>query len=312
MRVPGSVANLGGGFDTLGVAVQLYLRATVTDVRDDGGAKLVVTKSTPPVQGANALEQAFDAIARRTGRPAPTVFVEVASDVPMAAGLGSSAAATVAGLRIFERVTGPVADSLLLAAATEIEGHADNAAPALFGGLNSVLEVKEGDPVAFRWAWPDDLRLVVATPTVGLATAKARAALPDGMSRADAIFNLQRVLSLVHALQHREYGRIREGVRDRWHQPARSSLVPLLGDVIAMDDPDVLGAFLSGAGPSVAAIARVEAAPTVQRLLVAKYARAGVEATVRVLAVHNSASNAAPEGSNRVADAAASARGRAV
>ena len=312
VRVPGSVANLGGGFDTLGVAVQLYLRATITDVHDDGGAKLVVAKSTPPVQGANALEQAFDAIARRTGRPAPTVFVEVVSEVPMAAGLGSSAAATVAGLRVFERVTGPVADSVLLGAATEIEGHADNAAPALFGGLNSVLEVKEGDPVAFRWAWPDDLRLAVATPTLSLATAKARAALPDGMPRADAIFNLQRVLSLVHALQHRQYGRIREGVRDRWHQPARSSLVPLLGDVIAMDDPDVLGAFLSGAGPSVAAIARVEAAPKVQRLLVTMYARAGVEATVRVLAVHDGASRAEREGSNRVAGAPASARGRAV
>jgi len=312
VRVPGSVANLGGGFDTLGVAVQLYLRAAITDVRDDGGAKLVVVKSTPPVQGANALEQAFDAIVRRTGRPAPTVFVEVSSDVPMAAGLGSSAAATVAGLRVFERVTGPVTDSVLLGVATEIEGHADNAAPALFGGLNSVLEVKDGDPVALRWAWPDELRLVVATPIVGLATAKARTALPDGMPRADAIFNLQRVLSLVHALQHRQYGRIREGVRDRWHQPARSSLVPLLGDVIAMDDPDVLGAFLSGAGPSVAAIARVEAAPKVHRLLVTMYARAGVEATVRVLAVHDGASSAEREGSNRVAGAPASARGRAV
>ena len=294
MRVPGSVANLGGGFDTLGVAVQLYLRATIADLRDDGGAKLLVTKSTPPVSGANALERAFDAIARRTGRPAPTVFVEVTSEVPMAAGLGSSAAATVAGLRIFERVTGPVEDSVLLGAATEVEGHADNAAPALFGGLNSVLETKGGDPVAFRWAWPEELRLVVATPAVGLATAKARAALPEGMPRADAIFNLQRVLSLVHALQHREYDRIREAVRDRWHQPARASLVPLLADVIELDDPEVLGAFLSGAGPSVAAIARVRSAPKVQRLMTAMYARAGVEATVRVLAVHEGASSAEP------------------
>jgi homoserine kinase len=311
VRVPGSVANLGGGFDTLGVAVQLYLRATIADVRDDGGAKLVVTKSTPPVKGGNALERAFDVIARWTGRSAPTVFVEVSSDVPMAAGLGSSAAATVAGLRVFERVTGPVADSVLLAAATEVEGHADNAAPALFGGLNSVLEVKGAEPVALRWSWPDDLRLVVATPAIGLATAKARAALPATMSRSDAIFNLQRVLSLVHALQHRQYERIREGVKDRWHQPARVSLVPLLDDVLAMDDPDVLGTFLSGAGPSVAAIARAEAAPAVERLLSSMYARAGVEATVRVLTSHEGASSA-EQSSNRVADAAASARGRAV
>ena len=297
MRVPGSVANLGGGFDTLGVAVQLYLRATIADVRDDGGAKLVVTKSEPPVNGANALERAFDAIARRTGRPAPTVFVEVSSEVPMAAGLGSSAAATVAGLRVFERLPGPVEDSVLLGVATEVEGHADNAAPALFGGLNSVIEVKGADPIALRWAWPDELRLVVATPAIGLATAKARAALPEGMPRADAIFNLQRVLSLVHALQHRQYDRIREAVRDRWHQPARASLVPLLADVIEMDSPDVLGAFLSGAGPSVAAIARVQAAPTVQRLLTAMYARADVEAMVRILGVHDGPSSA--EGTKR-------------
>ena len=106
---------------------------------------------------------------------------------------------------------------------------------------------------------------------------------------------------------------IREGVRDRWHQPARSALVPLLGDVIALDDPDVLGAFLSGAGPSVAAIARVQAAPRVNRLMTALYARAGVEATVRILAVHEGASSAEPsERSNRVAEARASARGRTV
>lgn len=296
VRVPGSVANLGGGFDTLGVAVQLYLRATIADVRDDGGAKLIVTNSTPPVNGANALERAFDAIARRTGRPAPTVFVEVSSEVPMASGLGSSAAATVAGLRIFERLTGPVEDSVMLGVATEVEGHADNAAPALFGGLNSVLETKGADPVALRWVWPEELRLVVATPAIGLATSKARAALPDGMPRADATFNLQRVLSLVHALQHRQYNRIREAVRDRWHQPARASLVPLLADVIEIDAPEVLGAFLSGAGPSVAAIARVQAAPTVHRLMTAMYARAGVAATVRILAVHEGASSAEPAG----------------
>lgn len=311
VRVPGSVANLGGGFDTLGVAVQLYLRASIVDIRNDEGAKLVVTTSVPPVRSRNQLERAFDVIARRTGRPAPTVFVEVSSDIPMAAGLGSSGAATVAGLRIFERVTGPIPDSVLLAAATEVEGHADNAAPSLFGGLNSVVEVKDSDPVALRWTWPDDLRLVVSTPAIGLATAKARAALPDTMPRSDAIFNLQRVLSLVHALQHRQYDRIREGVKDRWHQPTRASMVPLLSEALAVDDPIVLGTFLSGAGPSVAAIARAADAEGVERLFASLYRRAGIETTLRVLTAHEGASSTEPESSNRVADAAVSARGRA-
>src|SRR5262249_12908484 len=145
--VPGSVANLGGGFDTLGVAVQVYLRAQIVDVRDDGGSRLIVVQSAPPVRGQNALERAFDAIVQRTGVRMPTVSVEVSSDIPMGAGLGSSAAATVAGLRVFEQVSamrdGVVLDDrLLLGVATAVEGHADNAAPALFGGLTSVVQVE--------------------------------------------------------------------------------------------------------------------------------------------------------------------------
>jgi homoserine kinase len=316
--VPGSVANLGGGFDTLGVAVQLYLRATIVEVREDGGSKLVVARSVPPVSGQNALERAFEAAVRRTGRHTPTVVVEVTSDVPMAAGLGSSAAATVAGLRIFERVTQPLDDAVLLALATAAEGHADNAAPALFGGLNSVLEIEGADPVAFRWSWPADMRLVVATPAIGLSTTRARAALPESLPRRDAIFNLQRVLSLVHALQHGDDSRLREAVKDRWHQPARTALVPLLGEALAIDDPDVLGAFLSGAGPSVALLARHGAA-RVERLLTSMYERAGVAAAVRTLSVHepSSAHRAARTGaaatvaahSDHIADTLASARG---
>lgn len=286
--VPGSVANLGGGFDTLGVAVQLYLRVRIIDVRDDGGSRLTVARSTPPVRGQNAVERAFDAMVRRTGVRTPSVSVEVDSEIPMAAGLGSSAAATVAGLRVFERVTGAQNDRVLLGVATQAEGHADNAAPALFGGLTSVVTIEGQDPRAMKWAWPAELCLVVATPAIGLATAKARAALAPTVPRADAIFNLQRALMLVHALQHGEWDQVREAVRDRWHQPARASLVPLLNEVLAIDEPDVLGAFLSGAGPSVALLAR-QNIERVQRMLASMYEQAGVQATVRTLMAHQGA-----------------------
>ena len=207
----------------------------------------------------------------------------------MAAGLGSSAAATVAGLRVFEKVAHPLSDRELLAAATSLEGHADNAAPALFGGLTSVIADEAHAPEALHWTWPDELRLIVVTPSVGLATAKARAALPDHLHRRDAIFNMQRVLSLVHALQTKDYERLREGVRDRWHQPARSTMVPLLAEVLALEDPDVLGAFLSGAGPSIAVIAR-QNFERLEQLLSTMYAGAGHQAVVRTLAVHHAAS----------------------
>jgi homoserine kinase len=295
------VANLGGGFDTLGVAVELYLRARILDVTEPGAGTLTVVRSNPPVKGRNALERGYAAAARRTGRRAPGVTVEVDSEIPMGAGLGSSAAATVAGIRIFEQLTGPLTDEELLGAATEVEGHADNAAPALFGGLTSVLERPGMDPVAMRWSWPEELRLVVTTPTIPLATAKARAALADSVPRRDAIFNLQRVLALVHALQSRDFGALREAVQDRWHQPARTSLVPLLAEVLAIDDVDVHASFLSGAGPSVAVLA-TRNLDRVSQLLKSMYERAGVAATVRVLGVHLS--------SEALAGAAACGHGR--
>ncbi len=289
LAVPGSVANLGGGFDTLAVAVQLYLRLRIVEVRNDRGAKLTVVGSNPPVRGRNSVERAFEAIVRWTGREAPSVFAEVESDIPMSAGLGSSAAAAVAGLRAFEHVTsavgGAVPEGVLLAVATSLEGHADNAAAALHGGLTSVVETEGQEPRALRWRWPDALRIVVATPSTGLATAKARAALADAIPRKDAVFNLQRVLSLIHALQSGEYERLRDAVQDRWHQPARASLIPQLDAVLALDDPDILGSFLSGAGPSVALLARRDAA-RLEQLLKSTYERAGVAVTVRTLDVH--------------------------
>jgi len=320
IAVPGSVANLGGGFDTLAVAVQLYLRARIVDVRADGGSRLVVVNSRPPVSGDNIVERAFAAIARRVGgdvgnvvgNSVPSVFVEVESDIPMAAGLGSSAAAAIAGVRVFEHVAGPVPESTLLAVAASIEGHADNAAASLLGGLTSVVETGPPSPGGFgeastevqvlRWRWPEDLRLIVATPCAGLATSTARAALAPSVSRNDAVFNLQRVLSLVHALQHGEYERLRDALQDRWHQPARAALVPHLGAALAIDDPDVLGACLSGAGPSVAVLARRDFA-RVERLLQAACEAAGSPVTVRTLAVHQSP--------NVMRDAMASAHGRA-
>lgn len=296
MLVPASVANLGGGFDTLAVAVQLYMRVRIVDVRHGGEARLTVVRSMPPVRGRNAVERAFEAVARRTGLKAPAVSVEVESDIPMAAGLGSSAAAAVAGLRVFEHVAEPdpqdpgLRESTLLAVAASLEGHADNAAAALHGGLTSVVERVAEEPVALRWHWPEELRLVVATPSAGLATSKARAALPDAVPRKDAVFNLQRVLSLVHALQSGEYDRLREATEDRLHQPARHALVPQLAAVLALEDPEILAAFLSGAGPSVALLARRDFA-RLERLLTTIYERAGSPAAVRTLSVHQHAAH---------------------
>jgi homoserine kinase len=300
--VPGSTANLGGGFDTLGLAVQLYLRVRILEVREDEGSRLEVVKSTPALRGRNAVERAFAAMVQRTGRRTPTVVAEVESDIPTSAGLGSSAAATVAGGRVFERVAGRAGDDVILGVATALEGHADNAAPSLHGGLTSVVQRDGRDPVVLKWQWPEELRVVAATPFTGLATAKARAALAPTIARKDAVFNLQHVLAFVHALQNRDYDRLRDAAVDRWHQPARAELVPHLTAVLAIDDPDVLGAFLSGAGPTVAVLAQRNFS-RVERLLQSTCEGVGVPVTVRTLSVHQSL---------EVPDVAVSAHGRTV
>jgi homoserine kinase len=300
--VPGSTANLGGGFDTLGLAVQLYLRVRILEVREDEGSRLEVVKSTPALRGRNAVERAFAAMVQRTGRRTPTVVAEVESDIPTSAGLGSSAAATVAGGRVFERVAGHAGDDVILGVATALEGHADNAAPSLHGGLTSVVQRDGRDPVVLKWQWPEELRVVAATPFTGLATAKARAALAPTIARKDAVFNLQHVLAFVHALQNRDYDRLRDAAVDRWHQPARAELVPHLTAVLAIDDPDVLGAFLSGAGPTVAVLAQRNFS-RVERLLQSTCEGVGVPVTVRTLSVHQSL---------EVPDVAVSAHGRTV
>jgi homoserine kinase len=169
--------------------------------------------------------------------------------------------------------------------------------------MTSVIDHEDGEPQVLRWPWPDELQVIVATPHDGLATARARAALPDVVSRKDAVFNLQRVLALVHALQTRNYAELREAVRDTWHQPARAALVPQLAQVLALDDHEILGAFLSGAGPSVAVLARRDF-QRLEQLLTSVYEQAGRPVTVRTLAVHQSTEAAA--------DALAAAHGRTV
>ena len=290
--VPASVANLGSGFDTLAVAVQLYLRVRIVDVQHDGQSRLTVLRSTPAVQGEDLVRRGFEALAHRTGRPSPSVFVEVESDIPIAAGLGSSAAATVAGMRLFEWVTGAAPENEVLAAAAALEGHAENAAAALHGGFVSVVEREDRAPLVLHWHWPEELRIIAATPSASMLTTVARAALPGVVSRQDAVFNLQRVLSLVHALQSGDVPRLCDAVRDRWHQPARSALVPQLSAVLTLNDAEGLPAFLAGAGPSVAVLASRDIARH-EQLLRRTCEEAGCPVVIRTLRVHHAAGSRA-------------------
>ncbi len=179
--VPASIANLGPGLDTLGLAVGLYLRVRVTAIVEDGRGRLACRFLDGPLGGSNRIQRAFTALAPARRR-SPSLEVEVQSDIPKRAGLGSSAAATIAGLRLREMLDGPRSGDEILSVASKIEGHPDNAAAALFGGVTSCCRRDDGTIAVARWPWPSGWRVIVATPEVELPTAVSRRALPKSIA----------------------------------------------------------------------------------------------------------------------------------
>jgi homoserine kinase len=283
--VSGSTSNLGPGFDALSVAVTVYLRLRVLDVWPGQPDRLEMEFASGAPAGENRIASGFRAAHARFGDPVPGLRVAVTSEIPMRAGLGSSAAATVAGMRLYEAATRPrdVGDLMMIASA--IEGHPDNAAAALLGGLTLSCQHDEGRFTTLAWRWPEGLRFVIGTPEVELETAFARTVLPQHVSLRDAVFNLQRALLLVRVLETGEYEHLGEALRDRWHQPARQAFVPGLADALALDHPSVLGAYLSGAGPSIALLA-TDRHREAAGLLAAIYEHARVPCTIRTLSAH--------------------------
>ena len=283
--VPGSIANLGPGFDTLAVAVRLYLRVRVSAVIAPGGGRLEFNFVGPRLDGENLIERAFRSLALQDGRDFPSMRLRVRSEIPMRSGLGSSSAAIVAGLRLYEKVFGPQPQQRLLAAACELEGHPDNVAAALLGGLTGSCRHLDGSVTALASRWPPSLRFVVVTPEVRLRTEASRQVLPESVSRQDAVFNLQRVVLLLQALQQGNYALLREALRDRWHQPYRQPLVPGMQQALALEHPGLLGVCLSGSGPSVAALSEGNFS-AIEELLLQSYRTLGIPCQVRTLRVH--------------------------
>lgn len=283
IKVPGSIANLGPGFDTLGLAVQLYLTLQVRVV--EGENQLDFEFLNQKLDGENYIERAFRFLALQHGGKFPSLAVKVISDIPMKGGLGSSAAATVAGLRLYEAIKGALPAQGLLNAACHLEGHPDNVAAALLGGLTASCQLSDGSVFAARLRWPESLCCLVLTPAMTLATSAARSVLPQRIPRADAIFNLQRVTILLQALQSGNFALLREAFHDRMHQPYREHLVPGLKQALSLEHPDLLGVCLSGAGPSIVAFAEKNL-DGVEELLARSYTQVGIPFKIRRLSVH--------------------------
>lgn len=259
VRVPATSANLGPGFDALGLALDLVntVRVEPCDrvevvVEGEGSGELAAGE-------ANLVYQALARGAAHLGAPPPPVRLRCTNAIPLARGLGSSSAAIVAGLLAANELHGrALAAADLLALAVALEGHPDNVTPALLGGVRVCVQGQCGLVQApIPLARP--LRAVLFVPDFPMATAEARGLLSATVPRADAIYNLGRTALLAAALAGGDYSLLAEATRDRLHQPARAALFPAMPSFFdAALEAGALGAFLSGAGSTLLAL--VEAA----------------------------------------------------
>jgi len=236
VRVPASSANLGPGFDVLACALRLHVELEVVET----GRFAVATELAIARDKRNLAVRAFAAL-----HPVDGLEFRIRSDVPLSGGLGTSAAAIVAGLAAAQALHGLDAD--LLATATRLEGHPDNVAAALLGGF-----VLCAGGRADRFTAPPGLEAVLVVPREPVRTAAARAALPATVPLADAVFNTAHASLLMLGLAQGDWDRVARGLRDRLHQGHRASLYPRSLDLVERAAAfGALGATISGAGPSV-------------------------------------------------------------
>ena len=284
VRVPATSANLGPGYDCLGLALGLHNTVTLAlaptpGVRIEGeGAGSLPRDATHLVLGA--AQAAADAVGERL----PALDLHQLNCIPLARGMGSSSAAIVGGIVAANELLGfGLSQRQMLDIATAVEGHPDNVAPALLGGLTVCCTLASGEVLVERLAVAPGLSCVVAVPDFEVATHEARKALPETIPHADGVFNLCRVGLIVAGLVSGDFSVLSEAMRDRLHQPYRAHLVPGMDDAIAAAlDEGAHGAALSGSGPTVAAFVS-ERGEDVGAAMVNAFARAGTTAIARTL-----------------------------
>jgi len=245
VRVPASSANLGPGYDAMAAAVALHLDLEVEETGefslDPGGLDVSTGRD-------NLVVRAFESL-----RPADGIAFRLRSEIPLARGLGSSAAAIVAGLfaadHLFELA---LSREELLVRASELEGHPDNVAAAIYGGFVVCGPGAEGEPLAARFDPPSGLEGVVVIPAEEVSTRLAREAIPAEVPLADAVANVSAAALLVLGLQSADLDLVSRGVADRLHQPRRRELYPRSMEIVdSAGELGALGATISGAGPTV-------------------------------------------------------------
>lgn len=257
VKVPASTANLGPGYDIFGIALKLYNSITIED-----SDSLAITTSGPytdstiPLDSSNLVAQSIQKFYNRISKPCPAFKINIDCQIPLSSGLGSSSTAIAGGVAAANKFENdPLTLDELVTLAWQIEGHPDNTTPALLGGFVMSTIIDDTKIAYNKIPWPEHWQIIIAHPKFPLSTQKAREILPKSVSMADAIFNMGRCSFLVSAVCQQNPNTLKMSLKDKLHQPYRATLVPGLEDIFkTLEQSNVIGTVLSGAGPSICII----------------------------------------------------------
>jgi homoserine kinase len=287
VRVPATTANIGAGFDCLGAALTLYNQFSFSESEEFRITATGAEADRVSTDSSNLVYQAFTTLYQFLDRTSPSIRLDIAMDVPLARGLGSSATAIVGGLVGANLLAGsPLTQSEIADLATSIEGHPDNVVPALIGGCRLAASGLQRDQEICDVPWHSDVVPIVAIPNFELSTAEARRVLPDQYSRADAIFNTAHLGLLLRGLETGNADWLKAALQDRIHQPYRQALIKGYDSVYeAAIAAGAHGMVISGAGPTLLALAASNQAERVKTAMENAWTDQGITVQAKVLQI---------------------------
>lgn len=297
VKVPATTANIGPGFDCLGMALPIYNTITIEETVLPGtGIEInVIAESAAidelslehiPLDENSLVYKAVELLYNSIGQTPSELKINILSNIPVARGLGSSASVIVGALIAANELLGKPADEVaLLSIACEIEGHPDNITPAIVGGLVISSQEEDGSVVYRKLNWPSEWAITVCIPDFELSTDIARSVLPKEVPMKDAIFNAQRLGMFVQAVNTKDSELMKLALQDKLHQPYRMKLVPGLDKIMEnlKHVESVLGCVLSGAGSSILIISEKNDLDKIRNIVKDTWTDQNIKSDIRTL-----------------------------
>ena len=301
VKVPATSANIGPGFDCMGLALPIYNTVTIEETVLPGtGVEINIIADSDTIdptslehipQDENSIVyKAVELLYNSIGQSPSELKITIHSNIPVTRGLGSSSSVIVGALLAANELLGrPADEAALLSIACEIEGHPDNIAPAIIGGLVIAAQEDDGSVTYRKLDWPEEWALTVCIPDFELATEIARSVLPKEVPMKDAIFNAQRLAMFIHAVNTKDSELMKTALHDRLHQPYRMKLIPGLDKIMdnLRHEENVLGCVISGAGSTIMVISEKNNLDKIRNIVKETWANQNIKCEIKTLQIEN-------------------------